>query len=208
MPDGRTIAGLLLVLGPVLGLIPVANPRLMRIWSMSRDDHVTTVGANRRGWLLLNAGFGVATIATSAALGILAVGWDGGTGPRAGLTAGAIAYGIGGALWCAVLSARARTTPALADLIAAGAAREPAASLLGATLGGVFQGFVIATAAALIAIGLALAAGGGVAAVIAWLAVVTGIVAIGVLVWTGDLVPAVLYPCTVLIGIALLAGWA
>jgi hypothetical protein len=44
--------------------------------------------------------------------------------------------------------------------------------------------------------------------VIAWLAVVTGIVAIGVLVWTGDLVPAVLYPCTVLIGIALLAGWA
>ncbi len=97
MPDGQTIAALLLVLGPLLGAIPVGNPRLVRIWSMSRDDHVATVGANRRGWQLLNAGFVLATVATSAGLGILALEADGGTGVRAGLLAGATAYGFGGA---------------------------------------------------------------------------------------------------------------
>ena len=57
MPDSQTVAALLLVFGPLLGAVPVANPRLVRIWAMSREDHVATVGANRRGWQLLNAGF-------------------------------------------------------------------------------------------------------------------------------------------------------
>ena len=165
-------------------------------------------GRTGGGWRLLNAGFVLATGATSGGLWILAVAWDGAGDGRAALLAGAAAYAIGGALWCVVLAARARTTPAIADLIAAGAATEPAESLLGAAMGGVFQGFVLITASALIVIGLALVAGGGVAALIAWLAVVTGAVAIAVMVRTGDLVPALLYPCTALIGVALLAGWA
>ena len=207
MPDSQTVAALLLVLGPLLGAVPVANPRLVRIWSMSREDHVATVGANRRGWLLLNAGFGLATVATSAGLGILALAWQGDDGAGAVLTAGAIAYGIGGALWCAVLATRARTTPALADLSAAGAAIEPAEALLGAALSGLFQGFVIATAVALIAIGMALAAGGGVTPVVAVVVGLTGVAAIALQLKNGDLIPALLYPCTVLIGVALLAGW-
>lgn len=207
MPDGLTVAALLLVLGPLFGAIPVANPRLMRVWMMSRDDHVATVGANRRGWALLNAGFVLATVATSGGLWFLALAWDTAGEGRAGLIAGSTAYTIGGALWCVMLAARARTTPAIADLVAAGAATEPAESLLGAALGGVFQGFVLITAAALIAIGIALVVGGGVAALVAWVAVITGALALGVLVRTGDLVPAVLYPCTMLIGVALLAGW-
>jgi hypothetical protein len=208
MPDGPTIAALLLVFGPVVGAIPIANPRLLGIWSMSRDDHVATVGANRRGWRLLNAGFVLATIATTAGLGILAVAWDGAGDGRAGLLAGATAYAVGGALWCAVLAARARTTPAIADLVAAGAAAEPAETLLGAALGGLFQGFVLVTAAALVVVGLALIAGGGITPVVGWVAVITGVAGIAILVRTGDLVPALLYPCTVLVGVALLAGWA
>jgi hypothetical protein len=31
MLDARTVAGLLLLLGPVLGAIPIANPSLMRL---------------------------------------------------------------------------------------------------------------------------------------------------------------------------------
>ncbi len=66
---------------------------------------------------------------------------------------------------------------------------------------------MLVTAAALVVIGLALVGGGGVAAAVAWLAVITGIAAIAILLRTGDLIPALLYPCTVLIGVALLAGW-
>jgi hypothetical protein len=208
MPDDRTIAALLLILGPVLGAIPVGNPRLVVIWSMSRDEHVATVRANRRGWRLINAGFVLATVATSAGLAILALEADGGTGVRAGLLAGATAYWFGGLLWCAVLAARARTTPAIADLVAAGSADTPAEALLGAAMEGLFQAFVLITAVALIVIGLALVAGGLVAAMVAWFAVVTAIAAIVILLRTGDLIPALLYPCTVLIGVALLAGWA
>jgi len=207
MPDTTTVTALLLVLGPVLGAIPVANPSLLRIWSMAPAEHRATVGAHRRAWLALNAGFVAATVTTSAGLAILALDrrpWD---GSGAALLAGGAAYAVGGVLWCVVLAARSRITPATADLLAAGAPTEPAEALVGAALGGLFQGYVLITAVALAVVGLALALGGGVAAPIAWLAVAVGAAAFALLLATGDLVPAVLYPPTILIGVALLAGW-
>ena len=47
MNSPQAVAGLLLVAGPILGLIPVAHPALRRIWSMPRDAFVTTVAAHR-----------------------------------------------------------------------------------------------------------------------------------------------------------------
>lgn len=72
MTDPTTVAGWLLILGPVLGVIPVANPALVRIWTMPRLDHLATVGAHRRGWALLNIGFGFATMVTTAGLFVMA----------------------------------------------------------------------------------------------------------------------------------------
>ena len=110
-------------------------------------------------------------------------------------------------LWCAVLAVRTRTTPALADLVAAGEATEPAETLLGAAMGGVFVAFALTTGGALVALGVALLAGGGVAAPVAGVAVVVGALAVVVQLVTGDLIPAVLYLPTLLIGVALLASW-
>ena len=201
------MAGVLLVVGPILGAIPIANPSLFRVWSASRDEHLATIGAHRLAWTLLNLGFGFATIATVAGLAILALNAEPASARAASLVAVALAYGFGGALWCAVLAIRARTTPALADLVRDGRPTEPGETLLGAALGGLFGAFVVATCAALTVLGLVLLVTGGVAAPVAIATVVVGIATAAWLLVAGDIIPAVLYLPTLLIGVALLAGW-
>ena len=71
MADGVAVAGWLLVAGTILGLAPVANPSLLRVWLVSRAEHIAIVGAHRRAWYTLNAGFAAATVATIAGLGVL-----------------------------------------------------------------------------------------------------------------------------------------
>jgi hypothetical protein len=207
VPESITVAGILLVVGPLVGAIPVANPSLLRVWSAPRDEHLRIIGAHRVAWAALNVGFGFATIATAAGLAILAVTADPDTARAAALITVALAYGVGGALWCGVLAVRARTTPALADLVRDGRPTEPGETLLGAALGGLFAGFVVATCAALTLLGLALLVGGGIAAPAA---IATLVVGVAVTVWllvAGDVIPAVLYLPSLLLGVALLAGW-
>ena len=66
MPESSLVAAILLVAGPLVGAIPIANPSLMPIWSASREDHLATVRAHRVAWAALNVGFGIATIATAS----------------------------------------------------------------------------------------------------------------------------------------------
>jgi hypothetical protein len=208
MTDGITVAALLLVIGPVVGGAGVSNPALFRVWSASREEHLATILAHRRAWMSINAGFAIATLMTAAGLIVLAGALDIADGPRAIVAAAAIVYAIGGALWCSVLAIRTRTTPALAEMVAAGTPTEPAETLLGATLGGLFAAFVLATGAALLTVGIGLGLGGAVAAPVVWFAIVVAVVAVVGFFLSGDMVPAVLYPPTLLIGIALLLGWA
>ena len=70
-----------------------------------------------------------------------------------------------------------------------------------------FAAFVIATGPLLLALCAVLGLTGTVAAPVAWVAALIAAVATGSQVLTGDTVPAVLYPPTILVGIALLAGW-
>ena len=102
MPDSITAAGILLVVGPLVGAIPLANPSLLGVWSATRDAHLATIGAHRTAWAVLNLGFGFATIATAAGLAILALAADPDGARAAALTAVALAYAVGGALWCAL----------------------------------------------------------------------------------------------------------
>jgi hypothetical protein len=208
MPDGLTLAAAVLVLGPFLGAIPVAYPPFWPIWSATRDVHLATVGAHRRAWSALNAGFAVATISTAAATLALATLTGAGAataGPT--LTAAAVVYAIGGALWCAVLAIRMRTTPALASLVAAGAPTEPAETLLAAATGGLYAAFVLTTAAALVAVGIALLAAGTVVAPVAVVVAVAGVLMAAWYLVAGDVIPAAFYPPTMLVGVALLLGW-
>ena len=203
MADAVAIAGWLFVAGTILGLAPVANPPFLRLWSVSRAEHIAIVGAHRRAWYSLNAGFAAATVATIAGLAVMAVPIDADDAALAGLIAGIAAYAVGGVLWCAMLAIRSRVTPALAGR----PDPDPASSLLGEAQGGLFAAFVLLTAVALVVIGIALAIGGQVSIVVAAAAVVVGVLGLVIQLATGDLIPAVLYLPTLAIGIALLVGW-
>ena len=207
MHDGLTVAAWLLVAGPLLGVLGFYDTGLYRVWNMPREEQLALVGAHRRGWTALNAGFVVATLFTAAGLGVLAGTLAVDDAPRAALAAIAVAYAVAGTLWCVVLAARSRTTPLLADLVAAGKPTEPAEAVVGAALGGVFIAFSLIASVALLALGITLTLAGGVAAAVAWFATLIGALAIVVIFVTGDLVPAVLYLPTLFLGIALLAGW-
>ena len=207
MTDGLTVAAVLLVVGPVVPGVALSNPALFRVWFLPRDEHLALVRAHRRGWAAINAGFTIATVVTSAGLAVLAGNIDAADGPRAVLTSAVVAYAIAGSLWCAVLAIRARTTPALAEMVVAGTPTEPAETLLGAALGGLFAAFILATSAALVVLGATLAGSGLIAAPVAWLTALIPAVVIASFLRSGDAVPAVLYLPTLLIGLALLFRW-
>jgi hypothetical protein len=207
MTDGLTVAAVLLVAGPMVGGVGVSNPALFRVWFVPRDEHLALVRAHRRAWMAINAGFTVATVVTASGLAVLAGAVDVADGPRAVLAAAAVVYAIAGSLWCAVLAIRARTTPALAEMVAAGTPTEPAETLLGAALGGLFAAFVLATGAALVVLGVTLAASGVIAVPVAWLTALIPVVVLLGQLRSGDSIPAVLYLPTMLVGLALLLGW-
>ena len=208
MPDALALAALLLVAGPVLGTLGLgSDPGLYRVWTAPRLEHLATVAARRRSWALANVGFTIATVLTAAGLTILAGVIDVTPGYRAALTGVAVGYAIAGVLWCAVVAIRTRTNPILAGLVAAGSPTEPAEALLGGVIGGLFASFALVTAVTLAGLGLVLALAGGVAAPVAWLAIVTGIGSVVWVVRSGDMIPAVLYVPTLALGAALLAGW-
>lgn len=208
MPDGVTVAAALLAGGPLLGLLGFYDVGLYRVWTAPRDEHLALVRAHRRGWAAVNVGFTVATVLTAAGLVVLAASLAIEDTPRAVLAGAAVAYAIGGVLWCAVLAVRTRTTPALAEMVAADTPTEPSETLVGAAIGGTFVAFALTTAASLVAVGLALVVGGGIALPVAWFSVVVGVLSIAWIATSGDMIPATLYLPTLVLGLALLVGWA
>jgi hypothetical protein len=201
------LAAILLVIGPVVGAVAAGHPSLYRVWGVDRDEHLRIVGAHRLAWAMLNVGFFVATVSTASGLAVLAVALADDPARGASIGALAVAYAIGGSGWCAVVAIRARTTPVLADHAARGIAIQPAETLLGSALGGLFGAFMLTGGGAVVGVGLTLAVAGGIALPIALVAAAIGAIVIAAFLATGDAVPAVLYLPTILIGIALLAGW-
>ena len=207
MTDDIRLAAALLVAGPVIGALCLMYPPLFRVWMVGREEHLAMVAAHPLAWRMVNLGFTVAVALTTAGLGILAGGLDLAPGPRAILTAAAVAYAIGGVLWCVVLAIRNRTTPQLAAMVAAGRSTEPAESLVGAALGGLFAAFVWTTSLAILVITAALALGGSVGLPVAAIAAFVTALGLGGQILTGATIPAILYVPTLLLGLALLAGW-
>jgi hypothetical protein len=208
MTDGLSVAALLLVLGPAAGAVGHYNPALYPAWTAPRDRHLALVRMHPRAWLAANAGFVVATVVTAAGLVVFAGAVDIREDLRAIAVACAVVYAIAGVLWCAVVAIRTRADPALAEMTVTGTPIEPAETLLGAATGALFATFVLLTGAALVVLGLALAFGGGIAAPIAWLAALIAALVVAGFVISGDSIPAILYCPTLIIGLALLAGWS
>ena len=124
------VGAALLVAGPAVFVVLGLYPPMFRVWTVPRAEHLGLVLAHTRAWTLINAGFAIATIGTAAGLGALAATVGGEKGWGAVMVAAAIIYAIAGTLWCAVVSVRIRTTPALARMVAAGTPTEPAETLL------------------------------------------------------------------------------
>jgi hypothetical protein len=207
MTEAATVAGWLLVAGPALGTIALSNPALVKIWTGSREFYLASIDAHRWAWYVANAGFATATLLTTAGLAVLAGAADVSTTRGALLLAAAVVYALGGVPWLMIQAIRALLDLALARMIAAGEPTQPAESLLGALTSGLFGSFVLTTAVTLIALAAILACTGGVAVPVAVVAgVVAALVLLGQLL-TRDTIPAFLYGPTLLIGIALLAGW-
>jgi hypothetical protein len=207
MPDALTLAGVLLVAGALIGAAAASHPALWPVWSAPREERLRIVGAHRLAWIMLNAGFLIATVVTAGGLAALAVAQAEDAGVTAALAAVIVAYAVGGGLWCAVVAIRSLTTPALADLSVRGTDTEPAETLLNAAQLGLFGAYSLLTAVALVALAVVVAVAGVIAVPVAVVAgLIAGVVIAAYLV-TGDSVPAVLYLPTILIGIALLAGW-
>ena len=196
--SGQTVAGWLMLAGPLVGLIPVAHPSLLRIWSLPQAAFVQAVAAHRVVWAWLNAGFVLASAATTAGLFVLASSMSE-HAESAMVLASATTYGIAAVLWCAVLAIRTRTTPLLGDLGPV-VLDSPQARLLEAATTALFQAFVLITAVALAALGATLAFTGTAPAWTAAVLLLTGVAAAGWLLRTGDVIPAVLYLPTMLLG--------
>ena len=207
MSDDIRIAAALLVAGPVFGALCLTYPPFFRVWLVGREEHLAMVAAHPLAWRMVNLGFVVAAALTTAGLGIAVGRLDLADGPRAILGAAVVTYAIGGVMWCVVLAIRNRTTPQLAAMVAAGRSTEPAESLLGAALGGLFVAFVWTTSLAILAITAALVLGGSVGLPVAAIAALVTALALGGQIRTGDTIPAILYVPTLLLGLALLAGW-
>lgn len=206
MADGVQIAAILLVVGPLVGLLGFYDTRLYRIWRASREEHLAAVARHRRGWVALNVGFGAATVGTATGLVVLVASADASGAAAALLALGTAGYALGGVSWCVVLAIRTRTTPLLAEMVASSRPTEPAESLLGAAIGGVFMGFVLATGLALCGLGIGLAMGPVVSPVVGWGIAASGALVIAWLARTGDVIPAVLYVPTLVLGVVLLLG--
>jgi hypothetical protein len=172
-----------------------------------REEHLALVAGHRRAWAMANVGFTAATVLTAGGLVLLAESVDVDARSKAILMGGAVAYAIAGALWCAVLAIRTRTTPALAALVAAGSPTEPAETLIGSATGGLYSAFMLTSGIALAVIGSALALGGGVAAPVAWAATILAAVALAGFFALDGFLPAAIYLPTLTVGLALILGW-
>lgn len=206
MPETLTAAAVLLVAGPLIGLAGFYDTGLYRVWAASRDEHLATVGAHRRGWIALNVAFVVATVATIAGLTLLTTA-SGSTGASmAFLVLATTCYAVGGLLWCAVCAIRMRTTPQLATMVASGRPTEPGESLIGAASGGLFAAFSILVGLAFVWFGVGSALGSVVPAIVAWGVAGFGVLVVAWYVRAGDIIPAVVYVPTLVVGVALLMG--
>ena len=179
----------------------------MRVWGTPRERYLETIGAHRRAWHLLNAGFAFATVMTAAGLAVLASAADTNQAPTAMLLGTTLAYGLGGVLWLVVLAARTVCDPLLAAWANDGQPAGPAEVLLGAMLEGLFGAFVIITAITLVLLAVVLATDGLVAVPVALVAAAVAALVLTIQLRTGDCIPALLYVPTIVIGAALLVGW-
>ena len=206
MTDGVTVAAALLVIGPVVGGVgpsqPGAVPHLVGLprgpshhspCPSSRLDVAQRGVRHRDG----HDRCGTHGLGRSAGCRRRTAGHPGRGGGRLRNRRCPLVFGVD----------PDTATPAFAELVAAGTPTEPAGHCLVPRSAAVRRVRPDDRRGAPPAV-IGLALGGAVAAPVAWFSILVAVVAVVGTFVSGDVVPAVLYPPTLLIGLALLLDWA
>ena len=204
--DAGQWAGLFLTTAVVVGFALLAPTARLpaTLWTGSDEVALPLIAQHPLTWRLANLGFAIATALTTAGLWILsdAVGDVDG----APVIAGAALYTLASALWLITLLLRLLSVPSVAAGFVATGSIDPAHVPLARLAGALFVGFIYLSAAALVAVGAGLVDGGVISPVFGWISVVVGVGTMGGMIVLGDMLPAIVYLPTGLIGFALLMG--
>jgi hypothetical protein len=202
--DAAVAVGWSLVVGSVLFGIGAGNPYLMRAWTAPQPEFLRIVSSRPGAWRLTSLSFIAATVLVAA--GFAAVpGLLADDGARALATEGAVAFGIAAVLWTVALLHRlAVAAPAARTFVETGRI-DPAGEPLDRLMGACFKAFIIVGLAGVGAVGIALAIGGLVPALVGWGAAALSVLLVLGLLASGDMPPFTVYIAPLVFGIAILA---
>jgi hypothetical protein len=197
--------GWLLVVGPVLFLVGAGNPRLVTVWTAPRDRFLAVVHERPRAWRFTNVLFLAATVVTAAGLDVLPVLLPD-PGARLLAAAGSATFSFAAVLWAVSLVYRLAVVPTVPGRFADIGAIDPAAQFAEQWAGGLFAAFIVIGAAGLGAIGLAIAIGGPIVAVLGAATSLFALLLLAGFLVAGDMPPFTLYLPPLAIGLAILLG--
>ena len=200
--DAERAAGLLLIGGSICFLVGAFNPVLFSVWTAPTETQLRLIAERATAWTISNALFLVATVLTVAGLWLVPdlVGGSGVAVARAATVADL----LGAVAWVISLVIRLAVAPKTASSFASAGAMDPSYSGLSSLAGGLFVVFTLVTGASLVALGLAIVAGGALPVFAGWFAAALGgVIVVGYLA-AGDMPPFVAYLPTGLVGIVLL----
>jgi hypothetical protein len=202
--EGARFAGVLLAGSGLAGVLLVGPSAFVSpaIWNGPEDVALRLIARHRLIWRTANVGFALATVMTAAGLFMLP-GEVGERGASLGLAA-AVAFALAGTLWLMTLSIRLAVTPGVASGFVADGTVDPVFPPLARLGGATYVAFIFIGGAAMVALGAAILIGGSIAAFVGWASVAIGLLIVGGYLMFGDMLPAIVYFPTTIVGIALL----
>jgi hypothetical protein len=198
------LAGLLLAGGGVLLVLLVGPTAFVSpaIWNGPHGVTLRLISDNGLVWRVANLGFALATIATTAGL-FLMPGLVGDRGVSMAWVS-AVAFVLAAVPWLVILTIRLGITPGVADGFVADGTVDPVFAPLDRLGGALFPAFILIASGSIVALGVAVVAGGSLAEPLGWACLAAGLAIGGSYLAIGDTLPAFVYFPTTAIGIALL----
>lgn len=202
--DVRQIAGLLLA-GGGFALVLLVGPTAFvppAIWNGPHDVALSLISEHSLIWRVANLGFALATILTAAGL-FLTPGLVGDRGASIAWVS-AVVFVLAAAPWLLTLAIRLAITPGVADRFVADGTVDPDFDPLARLCGALFPAFILIASVSIVALGVAIVAGGSLGEPLGLACLVAGLAIGGSYVVIGDTLPAFVYLPTAAVGVAML----
>jgi hypothetical protein len=205
--DGLQLAGLLLAGGGVLLVLLVGPTAFVSpaIWNGPPDVALRLISEHSLIWRVANIGFALATIVTATGL-FLTPGLVGEHGASVAWVS-AVVFILAAVPWLLILAIRLAITPAVADAFVVDGMIDPTFAPLTRLGEALFPAFILTACGSIVALGIAIIAGGTLGDQLGWACIVAGLAIGGSFVVIGDTLPAFVFLPTAAVGImTLLSG--